>query len=237
MYQFILPLLAKDRLVMAFDTPGYGNSDPPSEQPAINDYAEALVSAIKQLTDAQNIDVLGHLTGSFIAIDMAVTHPNYVRRVVLSRSPVFSEEMRTRGIAMFKDLHAQQQADPTGQYFIESLQTTLNRLKPGDPLAHAIGVYTDSLMSGKDWVFGEVAAFSFRADVQMPKITQPVLYITWTREYAGAGQPFGGDETWKGGLQLIPNVSARDIAGLGDWVWQEHPSAIADLVLPFLNGM
>ena len=236
MYHYILPLLAKDRLVMAFDTPGYGNSDPPSEQPTIADYANALILAIKNLTDAPQVDVLGHLTGSFIAIEMAVAQPEFVRRVVLSRSPVFSEEMRARGISMFKEMHAQQQAEPSGQHYVESLETTLNRRQPGDPLEYSMGVYTDSLLAGTNWVFGEVAAFSFRADQQMPKIRQPVLYITWTREYAGAGQPFGGDETWEGGLSLIPNVNTADIAGLGDWVWQEHPSAIADLVIPFLNG-
>ncbi len=236
MYQFLLPLLATDRLVMAFDTPGYGLSEAPTEQPAIADYAKALATAVKSLTDAPQIDVLGHLTGSFIAIEMAVAEPDFVRRVVLSRSPVFSEEMRTRGVTMFKDMHAQQQADPSGQYYMDSLKMGLDQLKPGDPLEYAMGVYTDSLLAGNNWVFGEVAAFSFRADVQMPKMTQPVLYITWTREFMGTGEPFGGDETWEGGLQIIPNVSTVDIAGLGDWVWQDHPNVLAGHVLSFLNG-
>lgn len=236
MYATILPLLAKNRMVMAFDTPGYGNSDVPPEQPDIADYAQALAAAIKTLTNGRQVDVLGHLTGSFIAIDLAVLFPEMVRKVVLSRSPVFSEETRTRGAAMFRQMNAQRATDTKGQYLIDNLEMSLGTRLPEEPLDRVVWTFVDSLLAGEDWVFGEIAAFSYRADVQMPKITQPTLYLTWTRDYAGAGSAFGGEETWEGGKYIIPNVTVQALTGLGLDAWQKDAAVIADHVLGFLNA-
>lgn len=41
--------LAKDRVVVAADTPGYGMSDPPPEPLGIGDYADAMFGLMEQL--------------------------------------------------------------------------------------------------------------------------------------------------------------------------------------------
>jgi pimeloyl-ACP methyl ester carboxylesterase len=235
MYADILQHLAANRMVMAFDTPGYGNSDAPSEQPYIDDYARALAGAVRQLTDARQIDVLGHLTGSFIAIDLAVLFPGVVRRVVLSRSPVFDQDTRDRGASLFRQIAAQRATDTEGRYLVENLEMSLGTRLPNEPLDRVVGTYVDSLLAGEDWVFGEIAAFSYQADLQMAKITQQTLYLTWTRDYAGAGAAFGGEETWEGGKFIIPNVTVQELTGLGLDAWQKDAAMIADHVLTFLD--
>ncbi len=236
MYEPLLPYLATDRLVMAFDTPGYGNSDPPPEQPWISDYAAALADAIRQITDAPKIDVMGQLTGSLTSIELAVTRPDLVRRVVLSRAPVFTEETRVNGVAEMKRRHAERIADPAARHIGERLARGLGRLGEGDPPERYLGAFIDSLLPGHNWVYGEVAAFSYRADLNMPRIIQPTLFITWIEDDAEDGGDFGGLSEWTRGRDIIPNVTPLNITGLGRWPWQEHPEVIAGHVRGFLNA-
>ena len=50
MFQSVYPLLAKKGVMaIGVDTPGYGQSDVPKEQPTIHDYAECVMNIIKDL--------------------------------------------------------------------------------------------------------------------------------------------------------------------------------------------
>lgn len=235
LYDPLLPYLARDRMVMAFDTPGYGNSAPPPEQPFIPDYVEALAGAIESLVDGRQVDVFGQLTGSLIAVEMAVTRPDLVRRVVLSRAPVFTEETRVNGVAEMKRRHAERLVDSKASYLSERLARGLGNLKDGDPPERYLGAFIDSMLPGHNWVYGEVAAFSYRADLNMPKITQPTLFITWIEDDAAEGGDFGGLSEWTRGAEFIPNATRLNLTGLGNWPWIERPEAISRQVLAFLD--
>lgn len=235
LYEPLLPYLARDRMVMAFDTPGYGNSDPPPTQPYVPDYAEALAGAIESLTDGQPVDVFGQLTGSLIAVEMAVSRPDLVRRVVLSRSPVFTEETRVNGVAEMKRRHAERLVDPKASYLTQRLARGLGNLGEGDPPERYLGAFIDSMLPGHNWVYGEVAAFSYRADLNMPRISQPTLFITWIEDDAAEGGDFGGITEWTRGAEIIPNATRLNLTGLGNWPWIEHPDVISGHVSAFLE--
>lgn len=235
LYDPLLPYLARDRMVMAFDTPGYGNSTPPPEQPDIPGYARALAGAIEALVGGKMVDVFGEMTGSLIAVEIAVSRPDIVRRVVLSRAPVFSEESRVYGVAEMKRRHAERLVDAKATYLTERLDRGLGRLKDGDPPERYLGVFIDSMLPGHNWVYGEVAAFSYRADLNMPKITQPVLFITWIEDDAADAGGFGSVAEWTRGAEIIPNVTPLNLTGLGDWPWIERSDVISGHVLGFLD--
>ena len=236
LYDPLLPHLAKDRMVMAFDTPGYGYSDPPPDQPTIADYARALKSAMAQLAPGQQFDVMGQLTGSLIATELAATEPDSVRKAVLSRAPVFSEDTRTNGVAEMLRRWRERQTDAGGQYIKDRLNRGLGSLGDGDMPERYLGAFIDSLLPGHNWVYGEVAAFSYRADLMMPKITQPVLFLTWIEEDQEDGGTFGSMSEWTRGKDIIPNVTHHNFSGLGRWPWQDQPDVIADRVLAFLDA-
>lgn len=236
LYDPLLPYLATDRMVMAFDTPGYGFSDAPSEQPYVPDYARALASAIGGLTEGKQVDVFGELTGSLIAVELSVSRPDLVRRVILSRSPVFTGKTRSNGVAEMLRRHAERKEDMTAQYLVDRLKRGLGNLGPDDPPERYIGGYIDSVLPGHNWVYGEVAAFSYRADLNMPKITQPVLFLTWIEDEDEEGGIFGSLDEWTRGAEIIPDVTRLNITGLGNWPWQNHPDVISAHVLAFLNA-
>ncbi len=229
-----LPYLAKDRLVMAFDTPGYGNSAHPNEQPQISDYARALAVAIEELVPGKRVNLFGQLTGSLIAVEMAATRKDLVRQVVLSRSPVFTEETRASGVAEMLKRHAERKEDKTARYLVERLERGLGNLADDDPPERYIGAFIDSVLPGHNWVYGEVAAFSYRADLNMPSNSQPVLFITWFEDDAKDGE-FGRISEWTRGAEIIPNATPLNLTGLGNWPWQENPEIISNYVHSFLD--
>lgn len=229
LYEAVVPLLARDRLVLAFDTPGYGLSDRPTTQPLISDYAEALGQALATFVDGQSVDVVGHMTGSFIAVDIAVERPELVRRVVLSRSPVFTAETRARRLPQVQEQHAEEQADPTASYLVRRLERNLGSLAPGASPEPVLVRFTDTVSPGEYWVFGELAVFRYRADLRMPNVTQPTLFMTYDVDDERGPE-------WRQGAAIIPQAKVVSLSGLGAWAWQDHPAEMAKHVQTFLDA-
>lgn len=93
MFDQFMPLLAKDRLVIALDTPGYGESDRPEARPSADDYADSIVEALSGVYQVP-FDMLGYHTGAALAVIAAARHPGNIRRLVLIAMPYFAAERR-----------------------------------------------------------------------------------------------------------------------------------------------
>jgi pimeloyl-ACP methyl ester carboxylesterase len=100
LYEGFLPVMARDRLVLAPDTPGFGMSDPPHEKPSIADYARAHAALIEPLGFA-SYDVLGYHTGANIAVEIAALFPGRVAHVGMIGAPLFTAEEVPQRRAMF----------------------------------------------------------------------------------------------------------------------------------------
>ncbi len=66
----LMPLLSPSIRVIAFDTPGYGGSSPPTAQPSIEGYGAAIWSAVQQL-GLDEVAVCGIHTGATIGVELA----------------------------------------------------------------------------------------------------------------------------------------------------------------------
>ncbi len=93
-YEPFLAEMGKDRLAIALDTPGYGNSDPSPQPPEISDYAGAMADVVDAL-GLTTFDVLGDRTGAKIALELARMRPRQVRRLMLVSPVVWTDEERT----------------------------------------------------------------------------------------------------------------------------------------------
>lgn len=82
-WRYLIPALAAEHEVFALDLPGWGLSD----KPADFDYSLAsqarFVLAFLDRFGLEQVDLVGHSMGGGIAIQLAVTHPERVKRLVL----------------------------------------------------------------------------------------------------------------------------------------------------------
>jgi pimeloyl-ACP methyl ester carboxylesterase len=87
----ILPSLAKHRRVIAFDQQGHGRTADIPERPfSFAQSAEDAVALLRHLS-IEKADFFGYSNGGHIALQIALTHPNFVRKLVIE-SAMFQRE-------------------------------------------------------------------------------------------------------------------------------------------------
>jgi pimeloyl-ACP methyl ester carboxylesterase len=82
-YARVMPFLSKKYCAVAMDFLGNGNSDPAPYQYSVADHARTALSFMDALGIKQAI-IVGQHIGAKMAVEMAVTHPERVRKLVLS---------------------------------------------------------------------------------------------------------------------------------------------------------
>ena len=93
-FRRLAPLLADRFRVVAFDTPGYGESDGPSEPTTMEEYAETLAEAIEKLGLTRLVP-FGLHTGASLALQLAAaTVADRTDALVLSGVPYYDEDVR-----------------------------------------------------------------------------------------------------------------------------------------------
>lgn len=95
----VMERLAKDRAVVALDTPGYGMSDAPPAPVSIEDFAQIADRFMDDLAQDGVIPggayhVLGFHTGSLIATELARAFSDRVRRMVLFGLAAYPADQR-----------------------------------------------------------------------------------------------------------------------------------------------
>ncbi len=231
MYAALMPHLATDRVVIAFDTPGYGGSDAPPSQPTLAQYAIALTDGLERLgygpRAGKKIDLVGHLTGSLIATELAAMQPGWVRRVILSQAPNFDAARRRDYVAEIQAMGETRQKDLRGQYLIDRLTRGLQSLGADEAPETYTGMFIDSVIPGHKWTYGEIAAISYSAEDVYPRLTQPVLLFTYQ-----TSRPQDFERTAK----LLRNVRVQAVADRGPRQWQTAPASVAATFREFLDA-
>ena len=114
MLEPLIGALALKRRVVATDTLGNGDSSAPfGEAPDISYFAEAHLRAMDALAIDQ-FDLYGSHTGANIAIEMAITHPRRVNRLILDGVSLYSDAERAD---MLENYAPDVKIDLTGSQF------------------------------------------------------------------------------------------------------------------------
>ncbi|HEX4258597.1 MAG TPA: alpha/beta hydrolase [Streptosporangiaceae bacterium] len=92
-FQRLVPLLADGYRVVAFDSPGYGESDGPSGPTSAEDYAKTLTEGIESLS-LDRVIVYGVHTGGTFAVQLAATLGDRAEGLALTGVPYYTEEVR-----------------------------------------------------------------------------------------------------------------------------------------------
>lgn len=217
-----LPAMATDRIVVAPDTPGFGESAPPESPPEIADYAKAMKAFVGEM-GLGSIDIMGYHTGSLTALEMARLYPNLVRKVVMISATVFTAEERDGFRAQYKE----QSVDEKGQGLSERW-------------AFIKGFWRDEKDPGRRWQiflegqrhhdvmhWGHRAAFNFDMEAALAGAKVPLLILNpeddlWT--YTPRAAP------------LLKNGRVHDLPGWTHGFLDSHTDEVAKLVRDFLDS-
>lgn len=171
-YKAMMPFLAKDRLVIAPDYPGYGESDPSPEEPfiRIEDYAHSIWQVVDHF-NLTTVDLVGHHTGSMVAVEATIQRPENVSKIVNIGAPVFEPEE----VKQFEDLFSPIPLNVEGDRFRIMWERVMEYRGAGQTLEMASVSFAENLRGGEYYEWGHRAAFNYALQYidNVPKIAQP----------------------------------------------------------------
>lgn len=151
-----MKLAADDRVVLAIDSPGHGESDVPADKMSIEDFSRQIWSALDAL-DIDKIDLLGHHTGAKVAAEMAWQRPDRVAGIVMVSALVLTVEERDNFKSMFKPIPL----DEDGTRFKEMWAKSIQYRGPGVTLEQLASSMAENLRAGEAYEWGHEAAFNY----------------------------------------------------------------------------
>ena len=213
---------ASERRALAFDYPGYGDSDSAPDGTTRDDYAAAILSAMAEL-QVPRAHVCGLSLGGVVAIAMHAAAPDRVASLILADTFAQHPEGQAileRGLAASENLRAMAEArvdvllaQPADPAVRSEVVETMARI---DPAAYRIGAKAVWLADQGDRAH----------DIRVPtlvvcgtedKVTPPALSTALT--------------------QLIPGARYEPIEGAGHISNLEQPEAFNTLVGAFIRGV
>lgn len=226
-YADILPYLGAERLAVACDTPGFGESFRPimpagKAHPQIGEYANWLAD-VPRLMALKQIDVVGMFTGSAVAVEMQRRFPALIRRMVLIGPALFEEDQR-------KQMYANAWPsipEASGAFLQKEWAKVMERYPKNMPFEKKFNLFNEYYRGGMNAIYGEQAVNSYDMRGRLPGVTVPVLVI----EPDGS---FGRGEDAVALLKDAQYIRAAGKAGLG--LLQTEPEWVATQILSFLDA-
>ncbi len=176
----LIPPLAKDRIVIAPDTPGYGMSDAPPEPASIPDFAEIMADFMAGLAADGVIpdgayDVMGAHTGSITATELGLIEPSQVRRLVLFGLAAYPAGIRA---AKLVDLPVKFPPPDMSLAHVERLWAIFGQLSDDRMNAEARHVaMAECLRLGVRMPWGYIAVYNYDFEGGLDALSQPVLVV------------------------------------------------------------
>ena len=169
----VLPYLAIDRVAIAPDYPGHGESDKPPADPEVSipDFAETIWQVIDDRVGDSPVHLVGHHTGSMVAVEATLQKPDRVISLINIAAPEFTEEELSQAEEYFEPIPI----DEDGTRFRIMWERIMFHRGPGMTLQMAADSMAENLRAGDDYEWGHRAAFAYArryvdnlADIEQP---------------------------------------------------------------------
>jgi len=174
-YQDVLSLIARGGVrVVAFDTPGYGMSDPPDRPMEIPDYARSLLDAANELGIEEYV-VAGSHTGASLAVQVALqAGPRRVLGAMLSGVVVLEPDRRQWYL---ENWCPRMKPLQDGAHMVEAWErfTRIYGDETEPDLIHLAAVGLLSCVRTYDWAYN--AAFRYDPAPDLPNLEIPVHFL------------------------------------------------------------
>jgi len=195
---------ATDRLIVAIDNPGHGESDIPStfEDATIPNYARSAWAVIEALGH-KKVDLLGNHTGSSVAVEMATQRPKAIEKIVLISSPIYN----TAEIAAFRKMFTTVPMDEAGTRFKEMWAKSIKFRGPGVSLQDLAVAYAENFRAGEAYEWGHFAAFDYASEFtqKLSNLDHRIIVLN------------PGDLIFDATLRAEPYLKNGEIRNYPDW--------------------
>ena len=176
--QTYLPFIEEmraDRLVIAMDTPGYGDSDRPDTPPSMTEYAENALKVLESLGVSEPVDAIGYHTGTLIATEMALKNPLRVRKMVLAGVPVYPTQ---RLPELYKKYAQPIILKKDGSHLTSKWTFATQTMEGGLRLEEAQAHFNDYMQSMPHSTQAYYTVFSYPGYDRLPNLRTPTLFVS-----------------------------------------------------------
>ena len=227
-YRLFMAELGRDRIMIAPDYPGLGESDPPASMPDMAGYAGAMADTLEALGfggDADSkVDVCGDHTGAFVAIELAASRPDLVNRIVLAGVPFYIGAERERQyIENVVEAPLEESFDSLRQWW----DFTVSDREQGVSLERGYDNFVDVLKPKYRHHWPYHAVFSYAAQERAADVRQPVLLLN---THGGLA------ETTREFALLLPRGQLVELPELHHGVFDVGATVLADRARAFLDA-
>lgn len=171
-FETFLGIMGTDRIAVAADTPGFGDSDPPPGAPAMSDYAAAMGDLI-DASGLDEVDLLGCQGGSALAVELALQRPKQVRRIAMLSAPVFSREEADECRGQLGPMVL----TTDGSHLSGAWSRLVGSAMPGWTLDHVATQFPDVIRRPSISWWGHKAALDYPLADRLPEVRQPILML------------------------------------------------------------
>lgn len=228
----LIPELARDYRVLAFDLPGFGRSSRRNEPYTPGNYAAFVRHVIESEFGARPVRIVGHSLGGAIALRYAALHPEQVTALVLVDVPgllhrmAYSKYLSHLGIDFLPNLY------PTQNDHLRNLATSvIGMVERMQPTPEAIVVNPKFRKSFLNEDPAKIAGLAlaledFSAD--LPRITMPTLLLWGGRDEIA---PLRNGQTL---AAMLPKAALEVFAASGHTPMDDVPVTFNARVREFL---
>lgn len=226
----VLPLLGQRRRAIAMDMYGFGRSAKPAAPQTIEQYADGAMALMNAL-GVDRFDVVGHHTGSAVAVEVSASQPNRVRAIVLSGASLIDESYRQWETANDGPGVDNAAVVADGSHLVTLWRKRQPFYPEGDHVLLTRFLH-DALAAGVDPMEGHRACARYRMEDRLPLVQSPVLVIAAGRD------PFTFDDRdrFRSALTAAPAVQIAVLADGMVPLPDQLPAEYAATVEEFLSA-
>lgn len=222
-----LQAASQDRMVIAPDFPGYGESAPPKKPIEADDYAATIwqvVDALGVIDSDSQVDFLGVHAGAKLAVEAACQRPSDVRKIILSSAAI----LETSELKGLREALSYIPLDEEGTRFRDLWKMLIRSRDKDTSLEMCATALAEILRGGEGYGWGHKAVFDYNDQFaeRLSLLTHPTLLLN----------PNDGlhDKT----PRSLEYIQDAELINLPDWglnYIEAHAGEVASMVQSFLD--
>jgi pimeloyl-ACP methyl ester carboxylesterase len=227
----IYPLLAQRGIrAVGIDTPGFGMSSVPDHPPTIEEYADSITAVLDHLGIDQ-AHILGQHTGSMVAMEATLRHPQRYLRLILNTPTPLNAEERSQWSGTLTPRQKAWRPVADGSHLLALWQ---RRCTASGAWSHVGAMHREvvqMLRAGDTLWYGHAASFAYDQLGRLPLIRVPTLILTnsgdltfeLARRAAGLRPDFPYVELAGGTHDIVDEQPEAFVAAVAAFIVRNHP--------------